>query len=70
MTSVGYGDIVVILIHYIIIQIKKILKLYLQPANEVETIFVTFTMFVACFIFAYSFNSIGLLVEDMNKNEK
>lgn len=42
----------------------------ITPANEIETIICTFMMFVACFIFAYCFNLIGTIVEDLNKDEK
>lgn len=42
----------------------------ITPANEIEIMFVTFIMFVACFTFAYSFNLIGDLVNDINSDKK
>ncbi|EGR27458.1 hypothetical protein IMG5_195700 [Ichthyophthirius multifiliis] len=40
------------------------------PANGFEATYVGFTMLFTCGIFAYTFNSIGLIVEDYNKKNK
>lgn len=39
------------------------------PSNVNEVIFLTWTMLITCFTFAYSFNVIGNIVKDMNKKE-
>ena len=39
----------------------------ITPANGYEAMYVSFTMLVTCGIFAYTFNCIGLIVEEYNK---
>jgi hypothetical protein len=39
----------------------------ITPANGFEATYVSFTMLLTCGIFAYTFNGIGLIVEDYNK---
>lgn len=42
----------------------------ITPANEYEALYVSFTMLLTCGIFAYTFNCIGLIVEEYNKKHK
>lgn len=37
------------------------------PANEYEACFVSITIFISGFIYAYILNSIGLILNEMNK---
>lgn len=42
----------------------------ITPANMFETIICTFMMIIACFIFAYCFNLIGNIIDDLNSDDK
>lgn len=42
----------------------------ITPNNYVEALFCVFTMFIASIIFAYSLNTIGLILEEMNRNSQ
>jgi len=41
----------------------------ITPNNYYEALFCVVTMFIASIIFAYSLNTIGLILEDMNRHE-
>ena len=38
----------------------------ITPSNPNEVIFVICTILISCGVFSYSFNSIGLIVKDLN----
>lgn len=40
------------------------------PTTNGEKIYVIIVSFIACGIFAYSFNSIGIMIQDLNKLER
>lgn len=40
------------------------------PKNQVEHIFVIFSLFTLNGVYAYSFNLIGVIVQEMNKRNK
>jgi hypothetical protein len=43
----------------------------ITPANSSEALFCVGTMFIASVVFAYSINTIGMIITEMNKfNEK
>lgn len=42
----------------------------ITPSNILETIICAFMMIIACFIFAYCFNLIGNIIDDLNSDEK
>ena len=39
----------------------------LTPANHEEALFCVCTMFIASVVFAYSINTIGMIIAEMNK---
>ena len=42
----------------------------INPANIYEIVVYTIFMFISCGTFAYSFNSIGMIVQELNKKQK
>ena len=40
------------------------------PSNEIEMILCVFTMLIACGVFAYSVNCIGMILSDFSSREK
>lgn len=42
----------------------------ITPNNSQEQVICIFFMFIACGVFAYCINSIGLIIKDINENEE
>ncbi|KAL4443080.1 hypothetical protein ABPG74_002147 [Tetrahymena malaccensis] len=42
----------------------------ITPQNQIETIFYIFSLMTLCGVFAYSFNLVGVIVQEMNKKNK
>lgn len=42
----------------------------ISPTNPIETWFIIIFIYVACVVFAYTINSIGLILDNINKNQK
>jgi hypothetical protein len=42
----------------------------ITTANLYETFFVILSLLTSCFYFSFSFNSIGVIIEDLNKDKK
>ena len=42
----------------------------IHPTNPLETLFTIIFIYVACILFAYTLNSIGLILENLNKSQK
>lgn len=57
-------------IYYSVITMLTIGYGDITPVTNVEKIYIILFAFIACGIFAYSINSIGIIVQDFSKNNK
>jgi Ion channel len=42
----------------------------IHPSNPLETLFIILFIYVACIIFGYTLNSIGIILENISKSQK